>query len=229
MKKIIALVLVLMMVLGLSACGAKPTAKFVVSDGINDEVLYELKTVLCYPSKNIIAVAHKSFCWSEGKKALLDNLLGKERAERIYYVDYLTYEGARSYADFTENALLKALGISTASPVVSEVKELKEKGYKIYLLSNCPSWFDEFKKSVPAFDFFDGFIISAKYNLIKPGKEIFDVLFNEFSLKAEECFFIDDSPANVTTANEIGMTAHCFSKHEISKLIDALHNADITF
>lgn len=93
----------------------------------NDEVLYELKTVLCYPDKNIIAVAHKSFFWTEEKKALLDKLLGKERAERIYYVDYLTYEGARSYADFTENALLKALGISTASPIVSEVKELKEK------------------------------------------------------------------------------------------------------
>lgn len=93
----------------------------------NDEVLYELKTVLCYPDKNIIAVAHKSFFWTEEKKTLLDRLLGKERAERIYYVDYLTYEGARSYADFTENALLKALGISTVSPVVSEVKELKEK------------------------------------------------------------------------------------------------------
>ncbi|MEE1066726.1 MAG: HAD family phosphatase [Acutalibacteraceae bacterium] len=111
----------------------------------------------------------------------------------------------------------------------SIVKTLKENGYKIYLLSNCPSWFDEFKKSVPAFEFFDGFIVSARYNLIKPGKEIFNVLFKEFSLNAEECFFIDDSPANVTTANEIGMTAHCFSKHEISKLIDALRNADITF
>ena len=107
------------------------------------------------------------------------------------------------------------------------VKALKENGYKIYLLSNCPSWFDEFKKSVPAFDFFDGFIISAKYNLIKPGKEIFNVLFNEFSLRAEECFFIDDSPANVTTAKEIGMTAHCFSKYKINELIDNLRNADV--
>ena len=108
------------------------------------------------------------------------------------------------------------------------VKTLKENGYKIYLLSNCPSWFDEFKKSVPAFRFFDGFIISAKYNLIKPGKEIFNVLFDEFSLRAEECFFIDDSPLNVATANELGMTAHCFNKNNFNKLIDALRNADIT-
>lgn len=41
MKKIIALVLVLMMVLSFAACGAKPTAKFVISDGINGETLYE--------------------------------------------------------------------------------------------------------------------------------------------------------------------------------------------
>lgn len=43
MKKIIALVLVLMMMLSLAACGAKPTAKFVVSDGVNDAVLYEFE------------------------------------------------------------------------------------------------------------------------------------------------------------------------------------------
>ena len=41
MKKIIALVLVLMMVLSFTACGAKPTAKFVISDGVNGETLYE--------------------------------------------------------------------------------------------------------------------------------------------------------------------------------------------
>ena len=93
----------------------------------NDEVLYELKTVLCYPDKKITAVAHKSFCWNEEKKALLDNLLGKERAERIYYVDYITYEGARSYADYTEGVFLKALGLGNDAPVILEYKELKEK------------------------------------------------------------------------------------------------------
>lgn len=116
-------------------------------------------------------------------------------------------------------------------PPISEMyplaKTFKENGYKIYLLSNCPAWFDEFKKSVPAFEFFDGFIISAKYNLIKPGKEIFNVLLNEFSLNAEECFFIDDSPANVATAKELGMEAHCFSKLKVNELIDSLRNADI--
>ena len=92
----------------------------------NDEVLYELKTVLCYPDKKILAVAHKSFCWTEEKKNNLVDLLGKEGAERIYYVDYLTYEGARSYADYTEGVLLKALGLDGSAPIILEHKELKE-------------------------------------------------------------------------------------------------------
>ena len=46
MKKIISLVLVLMMVLSFAACGAKPTAKFVISDGVNGETLYEFDAEL---------------------------------------------------------------------------------------------------------------------------------------------------------------------------------------
>lgn len=93
----------------------------------NDEVLYELKTALCYPDKKIMAVAHKSFCWDESKKSTLDELLGKERAERIYFVDYITYEGARSYADFTEKIFLQALDLSLTANVIIERKELLEK------------------------------------------------------------------------------------------------------
>ncbi len=107
------------------------------------------------------------------------------------------------------------------------VKSLKENGYNIYLLSNCPGWFDDFKKSVPVFDFFDGFIISAKYNLIKPEKEIYEVLFSEFSLAPEECFFIDDSPANIATARELGMYGHCFNDKDTDKLTAAFRNAGI--
>ena len=45
MKKIIALVLVLIMMLSFASC-AKPTAKFVISDAVNDAVLYEFEAEL---------------------------------------------------------------------------------------------------------------------------------------------------------------------------------------
>ena len=119
----------------------------------------------------------------------------------------------------------------TEMPPIAEmypvVKALKENGYKIYLLSNCPDWFDDFKKSVPAFAFFDGFIISAYYNEIKPDEKIYKALFNEFSLKPEECFFIDDMQANIDTANRLGMNTHCFADRDFEKLKQDMKNYKI--
>jgi putative hydrolase of the HAD superfamily len=110
----------------------------------------------------------------------------------------------------------------TEMPAIAEmypvVEALKQNGYGIYLLSNCPDWFDEFKKSVPAFAFFDGFIISAYYNEIKPDEKLYKILFEKFSLKPEECFFIDDMQANIDTARHLGMTAHCFADRNFERL-----------
>lgn len=109
------------------------------------------------------------------------------------------------------------------------VKKLKENGYKIYLLSNCPSWFNEYKKSVPALSFFDGFIVSAYYNVIKPENEIYQILFKEFDLHSEECYFIDDNMPNVEAAVKNGMEAYCFFDRDIEKLKDDMrkHNINI--
>lgn len=107
------------------------------------------------------------------------------------------------------------------------VNLLKQNGYKIYLLSNCPSWFNEFKKSVPAFAFFDGFIVSAYYNVIKPEKEIYKALFNEFGLKPDECYFIDDNVPNVEAALAQGMQAYCFCDRDIEKLKADMHRYNI--
>lgn len=119
----------------------------------------------------------------------------------------------------------------TEMPPINEmypvVKALKENGYKIYLLSNCPDWFDDFKKSVPAFAFFDGFIISARYNEIKPSEKIYRILFDEFSMIPEECFFIDDSQTNVDMAEYVGMEAHCFGDRDIERLKQDMRNNNI--
>ena len=119
----------------------------------------------------------------------------------------------------------------TEMPPIDEmypvVKELKSNGYNIFLLSNCPSWFDDIKKSVPAFAFFDGFIISADYNEIKPGDKIFKILFDRFSLVPDECFFIDDNQNNIDTAVRLGMSAHCFADRDIEKLKNDMKNNNI--
>lgn len=100
----------------------------------------------------------------------------------------------------------------------SLVRDLSKNGYGLYLLTNCPGWFHEFKPRVPAFDFFDGFIVSADHKLSKPEKEIYHILLNTYSLRAEECFFIDDSPVNTAAAEKLGIRSHCFSDRNTETL-----------
>lgn len=109
----------------------------------------------------------------------------------------------------------------------SLVKKLKENGYGIYLLSNASSDFHERRSGIPALQYFDGVIISADYKLLKPEKEIYETLYKKFSLKAEECFFIDDVQKNIDGARATGMDGHCYSHGDVDILRNALKEKGI--
>ena len=72
------------------------------------------------------------------------------------------------------------------------IKQLHKNGYKIYLLSNCSVDMYDHAFMIPALRFFDGLIASAEYKVLKPGHEIFEILFDKFSIRPEESFFVDD-------------------------------------
>lgn len=90
------------------------------------------------------------------------------------------------------------------------IQELKENGYKIYLLSNASLNQKNYWDRVPGSEFFDGVLISSEVKFVKPEHEIFQCLLDSFQLKKEECFFIDDSPLNVESANYFGIKAMVF-------------------
>lgn len=85
------------------------------------------------------------------------------------------------------------------------VKELKEKGYDVYLLSNTCTRFHSFRKNIPALEFFDGEFISADHHLVKPEPGIYQQFLAQFALNAQECVFIDDVPLNVEGAVRCGI------------------------
>ena len=71
-------------------------------------------------------------------------------------------------------------------------KRLKEKGYKLYILSNIANaTFEYFSKTYEFFSIVEGNIISAKVGVKKPDKKIFDILIEKYSLVPEECLLID--------------------------------------
>lgn len=90
------------------------------------------------------------------------------------------------------------------------IEELKAKGYGIYLLSNASFRQHDYWPRIPASRFFDGTMISADEKVVKPQPEIYRLLLERFHLQAEECFFIDDVPANIEGAFYCGIPGAVF-------------------
>ena len=90
------------------------------------------------------------------------------------------------------------------------VRELKEKGYGIYLLSNCSIPLRQNVHRIPGIEVFDGVFVSSEHRLLKPQHEIFEKFFETFRLEPSECFFIDDAVTNIEGALECGMTGFVF-------------------
>ncbi len=107
------------------------------------------------------------------------------------------------------------------------VRNLKEKGFGIYLLSNASSDFHERRNGIPALSMFDGVIISADHKLLKPEKEIYEKLYETFDLDPSECFFIDDVAANIDGAAATGMQGHCYYHGNLETLIEDMKERKI--
>jgi len=122
---------------------------------------------------------------------------------------------APKYSKYIEKAMENWHSDLTPIEGMAEIiSKLKEKGYKIYLLSNTSLRFFNYKDKVDIFKNFDGFIISAKEKLLKPDKAIFECICNRYSLNKEECIFVDDLKANIEGAESFGIKGHLFSEAE---------------
>ncbi len=98
------------------------------------------------------------------------------------------------------------------------LKSTAKKNYNLYILSNFHQQaFDYISSKYDFFKYFDGRVISADVNLIKPEAEIYDHLLNKFNLKAEETLFIDDSKANIEAALKKGIRVIHFKDAESLK------------
>ena len=95
------------------------------------------------------------------------------------------------------------------------IKALKQKGYGVYYLSNfSEKAYIECKDALEFLPYTDGGILSYREKVIKPEKEIYDLLLSKYHLNAEECVFIDDTPVNVEAAVKHGFSGICFKTKE---------------
>lgn len=98
---------------------------------------------------------------------------------------------------------------STLQPIPDTIKlitMLKEKGHKLFILSNIPFMSIEYvEKKYPIFNLFEGIIVSCRVNMIKPEPEIFMYLVYKYSLQMGNTIFIDDSDNNLNVASKLGI------------------------
>lgn len=96
------------------------------------------------------------------------------------------------------------------------VKNLKARGYKVYLLTNYPDWmFDyHFEHTFTFAPFVDGQLVSGKEKMIKPDVEIYQAILAKYNLQAQECVFIDDRKENVEAAIAQGIKGIQFTNYD---------------
>lgn len=90
--------------------------------------------------------------------------------------------------------------------VWKKVHELKQKGYKIYILLNYPE--SLFKKHTEYADFMDdidGLMVSYMIHKAKPAEDIYKALCDKYGLDRSESIFFDDRSENVEGAIKFGM------------------------
>lgn len=119
-------------------------------------------------------------------------------------------EAFRFYVDGFEDS------ISGEVPGMYElISGLKRRGYRTWGLSNW-SW-EMFQRILPKYDIFslmEGMVISGKVHMLKPNPEIYEYFLERYSLKAEECVFIDDRPENIVGAALVGIKGIVFEDAE---------------
>jgi len=89
-------------------------------------------------------------------------------------------------------------------------KELKEKGVRIFLLSNISTYFAAHAKEIPVLSHFEKCIFSAVCGHTKPNADMFAHLCKECRINPSETLFIDDSEKNISGATDFGIQGYLF-------------------
>ena len=104
----------------------------------------------------------------------------------------------------------------------SLIEDLKGAGYRLFVLSNMSKDYIEFLRKLSVFQHFEGEIISCEVNLIKPEKEIYQLLLDTYNLDPKQTMFIDDRVENVEAAATLGIAPFHFDRRNPEKSCEQL-------
>jgi len=113
---------------------------------------------------------------------------------------------------------------AVSEKLLSYIKELKDQGYLIGLLSNVnEEAYLEFITPIEKRGLFDAVVTSFLVGIAKPDQEIFKICASRLRVDVTECIMVDDVQTNCEGAIATGMKAICYKNiHQFKKDLQQL-------
>lgn len=110
--------------------------------------------------------------------------------------------------------------------VIRLIGELKKRGIQVLLMSNTIPETEQMIFDIKFDELFDGLIMSAQDQLLKPDPRIYEYAIKKFKLKPHETLMIDDKSKNLEAAAEFGIeTMQCKDPKETAQFLEELVDA----
>ena len=151
------------------------------------------------------------------------------------HIDYLASKN-EFFINKTEIELMKKLTTLVFDPEVRAeiykpikkgvdlVKACKKRGHEVYLISNMDTKLVELLHAMhpEIFALFDGKIISAEINTIKPYPDIYMYTLLNYNLDPDNCYLIDDQHENLLGAETVGIDGFLCNHRKYKNVIKAM-------
>ena len=185
-------------------------------------IIFDIGSVLIgYRWQDMLMVDHgmpEEAAWKIGRTVFNSPYWSKYDAGLITTAEMIEYaiqdipELAEDVKWFFEHAEL----MRVKRPLIwEEMKILRKKGYKMYLLSNYSrELLNIHLKDTGIEELVDGGVISYQIHHVKPEPEIYQYLLDKYDLKAEDCLFFDDREDNVEAARKLGFSGIVVTSEE---------------
>ena len=155
------------------------------------------------------------------------DLLSKEE-----YIDTISKRLAPDFSDIVPDIVDAFSDIEVLPYTIPTLKDLKERGYNIYYLSNWSRWGVEILREKNKLDFlslFDGGLFSYEVGVKKPDRKIYDAFLKKFKINPKEAIFVDNKKKNIDAAKKFGLQGVLFDKLDIGLVYEVLTESnDIT-
>lgn len=135
----------------------------------------------------------------------------KEEAIEIFSNEVPEY---REYIERIYQELVKLL--EQYDYAIPWIQELKERGYKVYILSNWSKPAHEacVDNALNFLPLVDGAVLSYQEHLVKPDEKIYELICTRYEINPKEAVFLDDVIKNIEGARAYGLHAIHFQSYQ---------------